>query len=204
MCAPSVVCSQVFKSLKLFMEHKDPEDDLFDRITVSEFNVSDNVSAVTCDHVWNTCVLFRRSTSTKPWTNPCQDSQPKCFERSTPPPRCRISWGNSLQVSSDPWRLTSDLSVFLTVIFHLIKKKSFQTDRCCVCGVSEDMTLEEKILSYNRANRAVAILCNHQRAAPKTFEKSMQLLQEKVPVILSHTHIFISFTLWHFMFWKSC
>ncbi|KAG9347801.1 hypothetical protein JZ751_003816 [Albula glossodonta] len=38
----------------------------------------------------------------------------------------------------------------------------------------------EKILSYNRANRAVAILCNHQRAAPKTFEKSMQLLQEKI------------------------
>uniref|UniRef100_A0AAR2LU11 DNA topoisomerase n=1 Tax=Pygocentrus nattereri TaxID=42514 RepID=A0AAR2LU11_PYGNA len=27
---------------------------------------------------------------------------------------------------------------------------------------------------------AVAILCNHQRAAPKTFEKSMQLLQEKI------------------------
>lgn len=45
---------------------------------------------------------------------------------------------------------------------------------------SEEMTVEEKILSYNRANRAVAILCNHQRAAPKTFEKSMQLLQEKV------------------------
>ncbi|XP_061094734.1 DNA topoisomerase I, mitochondrial isoform X2 [Conger conger] len=43
-----------------------------------------------------------------------------------------------------------------------------------------DMSLEEKILSYNRANRAVAILCNHQRAAPKTFEKSMQLLQEKI------------------------
>lgn len=42
------------------------------------------------------------------------------------------------------------------------------------------MTVEEKILAYNRANRAVAILCNHQRAAPKTFEKSMQLLQEKV------------------------
>ncbi|XP_038616001.1 DNA topoisomerase I, mitochondrial [Tachyglossus aculeatus] len=37
-----------------------------------------------------------------------------------------------------------------------------------------------KILSYNRANRAVAILCNHQRATPKTFEKSMQNLQAKI------------------------
>ncbi|XP_076827555.1 DNA topoisomerase I, mitochondrial isoform X2 [Brachyhypopomus gauderio] len=44
----------------------------------------------------------------------------------------------------------------------------------------DDMTVEEKILAYNRANRAVAILCNHQRAAPKTFEKSMQALQEKI------------------------
>ena len=51
--------------------------------------------------------------------------------------------------------------------------------RVCVC-VTADMSLEEKVLSYNRANRAVAILCNHQRAAPKTFEKSMQLLKDKV------------------------
>lgn len=45
---------------------------------------------------------------------------------------------------------------------------------------SDNMTVEEKLLAYNRANRAVAILCNHQRAAPKTFEKSMLALQEKV------------------------
>ncbi|NWX04427.1 TOP1M topoisomerase, partial [Caloenas nicobarica] len=37
-----------------------------------------------------------------------------------------------------------------------------------------------KLLSYNRANRAVAILCNHQRSIPKTFEKSMQNLQAKI------------------------
>uniref|UniRef100_A0A672ZG72 DNA topoisomerase n=1 Tax=Sphaeramia orbicularis TaxID=375764 RepID=A0A672ZG72_9TELE len=38
----------------------------------------------------------------------------------------------------------------------------------------------EKLLSYNRANRAVAILCNHQRAPPKTFEQSMVNLQTKI------------------------
>ena len=37
-----------------------------------------------------------------------------------------------------------------------------------------------KILSYNCANRAVAILCNHQRAPPKTFETSMINLQSKI------------------------
>nr|CAG4649989.1 EOG090X0296 [Sida crystallina] len=41
-------------------------------------------------------------------------------------------------------------------------------------------SVAEKILSYNRANRAVAILCNHQRAVPKTFAKSMENLQKKI------------------------
>uniref|UniRef100_A0A8C2FX25 DNA topoisomerase I n=1 Tax=Cyprinus carpio TaxID=7962 RepID=A0A8C2FX25_CYPCA len=45
---------------------------------------------------------------------------------------------------------------------------------------SPDDNIPEKILSYNRANRAVAVLCNHQRAPPKTFEKSMHTLQTKI------------------------
>ncbi|NXH10048.1 TOP1M topoisomerase, partial [Bucco capensis] len=44
---------------------------------------------------------------------------------------------------------------------------------------SED-NVAGKLLSYNRANRAVAILCNHQRSTPKTFAKSMQILQAKI------------------------
>ena len=36
------------------------------------------------------------------------------------------------------------------------------------------------MLSYNRANRAVAILCNHQRAVPKTHDKSMENLKAKI------------------------
>lgn len=44
---------------------------------------------------------------------------------------------------------------------------------------SED-TVAEKILAYNRANRAVAILCNHQRAVPKTHAKSMENLKAKI------------------------
>merc|ERR1712228_71110 len=37
-----------------------------------------------------------------------------------------------------------------------------------------------KMLSYNRANREVAILCNHQRAVPKTHDKSMENLGTKI------------------------
>ncbi len=43
-------------------------------------------------------------------------------------------------------------------------------------------SIPEKLLSYNRANRAVAILCNHQRAVPKSHEKSMENLKEKIRV----------------------
>ncbi|KAM3841102.1 DNA topoisomerase I, mitochondrial [Vipera latastei] len=45
---------------------------------------------------------------------------------------------------------------------------------------NEKDTLAAKLLSYNRANRAVAVLCNHQRATPKTYEKSMKNLQAKI------------------------
>eukprot|EP01116_Phalansterium_solitarium_P017919 TRINITY_DN4560_c0_g2_i1.p1 TRINITY_DN4560_c0_g2~~TRINITY_DN4560_c0_g2_i1.p1 ORF type:complete len:884 (-),score=373.03 TRINITY_DN4560_c0_g2_i1:328-2979(-) len=38
---------------------------------------------------------------------------------------------------------------------------------------NDKMTIEEKLLSYNRANREVAILCNHQRSVSKTFDVSM-------------------------------
>lgn len=44
----------------------------------------------------------------------------------------------------------------------------------------EEMSLPEKILCYNRANRSVAVLCNHQRAVPKTFDKQMENLQKKL------------------------
>ncbi|VDM51609.1 unnamed protein product [Angiostrongylus costaricensis] len=36
------------------------------------------------------------------------------------------------------------------------------------------------MLSYNRANRMVAILCNHQRAVPKGHEKAMENLEQKI------------------------
>ncbi len=51
----------------------------------------------------------------------------------------------------------------------------------------------QKLLAYNRANRAVAILCNHQRAVPKTFSTSMENLQKKVTsrAFLIHTDSFL-------------
>ncbi|EJF57661.1 hypothetical protein DICSQDRAFT_68959 [Dichomitus squalens LYAD-421 SS1] len=47
-------------------------------------------------------------------------------------------------------------------------------------GTPEKGTVQEKLNAYNHANRMVAILCNHQRAVPKTHEQSMGKMREKL------------------------
>ncbi|KAG0047343.1 DNA topoisomerase 1 [Gryganskiella cystojenkinii] len=41
-------------------------------------------------------------------------------------------------------------------------------------------TVAEKLLAYNRANREVAILCNHQRAVSKGHAGQMEKIQDKI------------------------
>ncbi|KAI0744043.1 hypothetical protein C8Q80DRAFT_1220790 [Daedaleopsis nitida] len=47
-------------------------------------------------------------------------------------------------------------------------------------GTPEKGTVQEKLNAYNHANRMVAILCNHQRAVPKTHEMSMSKMRDKI------------------------
>ena len=44
----------------------------------------------------------------------------------------------------------------------------------------ESMSVADKVLAYNEANRKVAILCNHQRTVTKGMETAIENLQEKV------------------------
>ncbi|XP_061605762.1 DNA topoisomerase 1 isoform X5 [Phyllopteryx taeniolatus] len=106
---------KVFKNLKLFMENKHPEDDLFDKLNTSILNkhLQELMDGLTAK-------VFR-------------------------------TYNASITLQQQLKELTSP-----------------------------DESMPAKILSYNRANRAVAVLCNHQRAPPKTFEKSMQNLQTKI------------------------
>ncbi|XP_073485526.1 uncharacterized protein [Aquarana catesbeiana] len=95
---------EVFKNLKRFMENKDPEDDLFDRLNTSTLNkhLQDLMDGLTAK-------VFR-------------------------------TYNASITLQNQLKELTN----------------------------AED-NVPAKILSYNRANRAVALLCNHQRAPPKTL-----------------------------------
>ncbi|CAF0773645.1 unnamed protein product [Rotaria sordida] len=106
---------RVYKNLKLFMENKEDEDELFDRLTTTSLNqyLSELMEGLTAK-------VFRTYNASK-----------------------------TLQDQLD----------------LLTNRKA---------------NVLEKVLAYNRANRQVALLCNHQRSVPKTFEKSMGTLKAKI------------------------
>lgn len=113
----TTVDKRVYKNLVLFMENKNPEDELFDRLNTTILNtylneVMEGLSAK----------VFRTYNASR-----------------------------TLQEQLDQMTNTKD-------------------------------NINDKLLAYNRANRAVAILCNHQRAVPKTFAKSMENMQTKVTI----------------------
>jgi len=44
----------------------------------------------------------------------------------------------------------------------------------------KNSTINEKLLAYNRANRQVAILCNHQRSVSKNHSDQLKRIQDKI------------------------
>ncbi|XP_036064837.1 DNA topoisomerase I, mitochondrial isoform X2 [Onychomys torridus] len=73
-----------------------------------------------------------------------------------------------------------DLMEGLTAkVFRTYNASTTLQEQLRVLTRAED-SVTSKVLAYKRANRAVAVLCNHQRAIPKTFEKSMRTLQQKI------------------------
>ncbi|KAI5120312.1 hypothetical protein M0805_005816 [Coniferiporia weirii] len=47
----------------------------------------------------------------------------------------------------------------------------------------KNASVQEKLNAYNKANRMVAILCNHQRSVPKTHSASMEKMMDKLRAI---------------------
>merc|ERR1712141_649691 len=82
---------------------------------------------------------------------------------------------------------TSILNEYLNTLMPGLTAKVFRTYNASITLqeqleklTDEDDNVTAKTLSYNRANREVAILCNHQRAVPKTHDKSMENLDTKI------------------------
>lgn len=47
----------------------------------------------------------------------------------------------------------------------------------------EGLSLQDKVLRYNAANRQVAILCNHQKTVSKATETMFETLNEKLEIL---------------------
>eukprot|EP00039_Didymoeca_costata_P010845 m.147065 g.147065 ORF g.147065 m.147065 type:complete len:747 (+) comp14981_c1_seq1:175-2415(+) len=84
-------------------------------------------------------------------------------------------------------RLTvTALNAYLKEFMKDLTAKTFRTYNASITlqeqlkATPVDGTQEEKMLAYNRANREVAVLCNHQRAVPKSFEDQMGKLDEQM------------------------
>lgn len=85
---------------------------------------------------------------------------------------------------------TMTLNKYLNTLMEGLSAKVFRTYNASITlerqldmlmgDNGHEMSLAEKTLAYNRANRAVAILCNHQRTVPKGFEGQMEKLKVKI------------------------
>lgn len=81
---------------------------------------------------------------------------------------------------------TAGLNKYLNGLMPGLTAKVFRTYNASHTFQAElektpgEASVPDLVLSYNRANRQVAILCNHQRAVPKTHAKSMERLSEKI------------------------
>jgi DNA topoisomerase-1 len=64
-----------------------------------------------------------------------------------------------------------------------------------LASTPKDATVADKMLHYNRANRLVAELCNHQRAAAKNHGAAMEKLADKVKAI-KYQRMKLRYTLW--------
>ena len=90
---------------------------------------------------------------------------------------------------------TAKLNKHLTSLMPGLTAKVFRTFNASYTFQNElnstniDATVQEKILSYNRANRQVAILCNHQRSVPKAHDTSMLKMREKIRGMKYQRHI---------------
>jgi DNA topoisomerase-1 len=50
-------------------------------------------------------------------------------------------------------------------------------------GMDPELSMEEKIVFYNRANKQVALLCNHKRSLPPTHAEGMKKLEDKTSAL---------------------
>ncbi|CCG83818.1 protein of unknown function [Taphrina deformans PYCC 5710] len=81
---------------------------------------------------------------------------------------------------------TGKLNKHLTELMPGLSAKVFRTFNASFTFQEQlkqtdaNASVADKVLAYNRANREVAILCNHQRTVSKTHDAAMEKIEDKV------------------------
>lgn len=83
---------------------------------------------------------------------------------------------------------TNALNAHLKSIMDGLTAKVFRTYNASIClqqelrktETGDNRSVEEELLNYTRANREVAILCNHQRTISKNFGEQIEKIDEKI------------------------
>ncbi len=158
-CVP--VERQVFKNVRLFMKDKTDGDDLFDRLTVSCCCKDD-------DHNSHD-VPLPHSPASPPFPSPLPQtaSLNKHLAELVPKLTAKVfrtyNASKTLQEQLDELTVGECCTKLSQYSPSPLPSVHFFTGDLPgnVFAVADD-TVASKMLSYNRANRAVAILCNHQ------------------------------------------
>ena len=109
----------------------------------------------------------------------------KFMKEKSKAPDCKCARTHEIfdQISVD------DLNSALSTLMPGLSAKVFRTYNASVTleaeleKLSPDTPLTEKVSEYNRANREVAILCNHQKAVSQKTESSLQQFAAKIDTI---------------------
>ena len=81
---------------------------------------------------------------------------------------------------------TGKLNKHLTSLMPGLSAKVFRTYNASFTFQEQlkqtptNASVADKVLAYNRANREVAVLCNHQRTVSKTHDAAMEKIEDKV------------------------
>lgn len=90
---------------------------------------------------------------------------------------------------------TTSLNKYLSSLMPGLTAKVFRTYNAShtfqkqLDMTPENLSIPELVLQYNRANREVAILCNHQRSIPKGHGESMLKLENKLRILRYERHL---------------
>jgi Eukaryotic DNA topoisomerase I, catalytic core len=70
--------------------------------------------------------------------------------------------------------------LFHYFVYHSLVSKWCSKLKALYSSCADKLPVAFKMLTFNRANREVALLCNHRRTVPKKFGKQMENLHAQV------------------------